>query len=419
MRLPIENWIQEKGYTTNVRKLFNESVTCYRNGAYRASLIFSYIGFLTIIKETLIKAKRPSAFAESEWNSIIHNINKDDLWEKEVYEALIRTSKPIFPLNDDLRNQLKYWKDRRNDCAHFKNNEIESHHTESFWSFIKSNVPKMTVEGGMETLLNKFEIHFDETKTPPNADYTNLVKEIENSVLKSELNDFFAKLKMRIDRRRWWNSDSDSMKVYCKILDTSSSTIQEAITDFIKQENRDLRLLDSFPNKIMQLNYNPTEIRNLWKERINANKDICNPFNIYCELLRQNLIPKDEISEANVELFLGFSQTYQYRLPEEKDYIILNENGFFEKVFHIAIESKKLRDYKWVNSKCDLIVLFISIYPLNKTTVECVCKMTESEYPSQWLVRELKNLFSNQIDLKKDFHKIADDNAISIPFDFK
>lgn len=419
MRLPIENWIQEKGYTTNVRKLFNESVTCYRNGAYRASLIFSYIGFLTIIKETLIKAKRPSAFAESEWNSIIHNINKDDLWEKEVYEALIRTSKPIFPLNDDLRNQLKYWKDRRNDCAHFKNNEIESHHTESFWSFIKSNVPKMTVEGGMETLLNKFEIHFDETKTPPNSDYTHLVKEIESSVLKTELQDFFKKLKARIAGRWGWHFNSDVINVYCKILDTSSSNIQESLLEFLKEEDRDLKFLDVFPNKVNQMNYLPTEIRNLWKVRINANKNICNPFSIYCGLLINSMIPKEEIEEANRELFYGFSQTNSYKFPDEKDIDVLIANNFFDAVFNIAIKEEGLKNYKWVNNKCDLIALFVQNYPLNVETVKSIYEMADSSYPSQWLVRELKNLFSNQPDLKKDFNDIATTNGIRIPYDFK
>ncbi len=224
MKLQIEIWVLEKSYTNNISKLFNESVICYRNGAYRASLIFSYIGFLTIIKETIVKAKRPAAFTEPEWKNLISNINNDELWEKEVYEALIRVNKPIFPLNDDLKLQLRYWKDRRNDCAHFKSNEIESQHTEAFWSFIKSNVPKMTVEGGMETLLNKFNEHFDNTKTPPDADFTHLAKEIEVSVQKNELKDFLKKL-TNIVYIRSFHSNVEVSKVYCKILDVADTRI--------------------------------------------------------------------------------------------------------------------------------------------------------------------------------------------------
>lgn len=419
MKLHIENWVVEKGYSNNIRKLFNESVICYRNGAYRASLLFSYIGFLTIIKETIIKSQRPSAFNEQEWNNLISKINNDELWEKEVFEVLIRTTKPIFPLNEDLRLQLRYWKDRRNDCAHFKYNEIESHHTDAFWSFIKSNIPKITVEGGVETLLNKFDEHFDDTKTPPNADFTHLVKEIENSVQFSELEDFFTKLKIRIGERRWWYSDSDILKVYAKILDISDTRTQEDLINYLKKENRDVNFLNSYPDKVLQLNYSPSEIRIMWKNRIYNISSNINPFNVLSGLLRHNLIPKEQIEEANKVIFEHYSQTNYHKLPESKDIDTLKANRFFETVYQIAIVEKDLSDFMWVNGKCDLIISFIENYPLNINTVKCVFEMTDRANPSQWLVRELKNTFSNMADLKSQFHSIATSNGIKIPNDFK
>jgi hypothetical protein len=419
MKLQIEIWVLEKGYTNNIRKLFNESVICYRNGAYRASLIFSYIGFLTIIKETIVKAQRPTAFTESEWNNLISKINNDDLWEKEVYESLIRATKPIFPLNEDLKLQLRYWKDRRNDCAHFKYNEIENHHTEAFWSFIKSNVPKMTVEGGMETLLNKFDEHFDDTKTPPNADFTHLVKEIETSVLTIELHDFFKKLKARIDGRRWWYPDSDALKVYYKILDVADTRTQESLIEYLKQEDRDVKFLNAYPDKIIQLNFSPAEIRTLWKTRIYDKTSTVNPYNIFAGLLRHSLIPKDQIEDANTEIFGHYSQTDYHKLPESKDIETLKANNFFETVFKIAIIDKDLKDFMWVNSKCDLIISFIENLPVNIKTVKCVFEMAERANPSQWLVRELKNTFTNLPDLKTQFHTIATTNSIKIPADFR
>ena len=79
MKLEIENWVLNKGYSNNIRKLFSESVICYRNGAYRASLIFSYIGFLTIIKETIVRAQPTTGFSIPEWKNLISKINNDDL----------------------------------------------------------------------------------------------------------------------------------------------------------------------------------------------------------------------------------------------------------------------------------------------------------------------------------------------------
>jgi len=419
MKLQIETWVLDKGYSTNIRKLFSESVICYRNGAYRASLIFSYIGFLTIIKETIVKAHIPPSFTEPEWKSLIAKIQNDDLWEKEVYESLIRVSKPIFTLNEDLKLQLRYWKDRRNDCAHFKHNEIENQHTESFWSFIKSNIPKMTVEGGMETLLNKFDEHFDDTKTPPDADFTYLVKEISNSVLTHELIDFFKKLKTRLDGRRFWYPDSDALKTYCKILDVADPIIQETLINYLKLENRDLAFLNVYPEKILQLNFSSTELRAMWKSRIYNKSLNINPFNIFSGLLRQNLIPKNEIDEANKEIFNRFHQVDYRNLPESKDFETLKANGFFEAIYNIAIEEKDLTDFMWVNGKCDLIISFIENQPVSLKTVKCIFEMADRSNPSQWLIKALNITFSNIPDLKVQFHKLATLNNIKIPYDFK
>jgi hypothetical protein len=409
MKLDIENWIKEKQFSLNIRKLFSESVTCYRNGAYRASLIFSYIGFLTVIKEILIRSQRPPGFNEAEWNVIVDKINNDELWEKEVYESLIRTKKPIFQLNEDLKLQLKYWKDRRNDCAHFKRNEIEDHHTESFWSFIKSNISKMTVEGGQASLLNKFDVHFDETKTPPNRDFSHLIREISTSILPADFENFFKQLKSTIDNRPWY-SGTDTFNVYSKILD---------IVEHLRKENRDLAFLSSHSNKISRFKYSDTEIRKLWKTRLASKTLTPNPLIIYSSLLREKLIPKDQIEESNENLFNYFSQTEYHFLPESSDVDTLRANGFYETIFRISIKEKDLEKFLWVNSKCNIIIEFIETEKLNFETVASICKMTTSSNPSQWLVKQLKETFKYMGEIKTDFHNIAKSNGIAIPSEYK
>lgn len=418
MKLDIENWIKEKQFSLNIRKLFSESVICYRNGAYRASLIFSYIGFLTIIKEVLIRSQRPSNFNEPEWEVIINKINNDELWEKEVYESLIRTRKPIFQLNEDLKLQLKYWKDRRNDCAHYKRNEIEDHHTESFWSFIKSNISKMTVEGGQASLLNKFDVHFDDTKTPPNKDFSHLIREISTSILPADYENFFKQLKSTIDSRRWF-SDSDTQNVFSKILDIAEPEIQESLIEYLKKENGDIIFLGVHPNKVDRFNYSNTEIRKLWKTRLASKTFNINPLKIYSALLREKLIPKEEIGEANECLFNYFSQTDYHFLPESSDVDTLRANGFYETIFRISIKEKDLQKFLWVNSKCDIIIEFIETEKLNLETVKSICKMTMSSNPSQWLVRQLKETFKYMEEIKNEFHKIAKSNGIAIPNEYK
>jgi len=421
MKLPIENWIAEQGYSSNIKKLFHEAVIGYRNTAYRSSLLFSYLGFLTIVKETIIKSQVPDGFTEPEWKNLIQRINNDELWEKEVYEALTRslTKKPIFKITDDLRLQLQYWKDRRNDCAHFKRNEIEAHHTEAFWSFIKSNLPKITVEGGKASLLNKFNEHFDETRTPPNSDLTHLVKEITNSVLSSEKEEFFQELKSVIDGRRYWYPNLDAFNVYDKILDVADSTTQEELIDFIKNKNIDINFLGAHPGKIVRFSYSPAEVRELWKTKIYDKHSLINPFNIYSGLLRNKLIPADQKEEAHRELFSRFSQTNYHKLPEMKDIETLKAEGFYDVVFEIAIEENDLSDFMWVNDKCDLIMSLIENAPLKMETVRSICNMTNRRNHSWWLVRELQNGFANMPELKAAFETVAKSNGITIPGELK
>lgn len=416
MKLPVETWIQERAYGVNVRKLFHESSICYRNSAYRASLIFSYIGFLTIVKETIIKAQIPTSFTSGEWNIIVNKINDDEIWEKEVFEILINTKKPIFKISDDLKNQIKYWKDRRNDCAHFKYNEIEAQHTESFWSFVKSNIPKITVEGGMESLLNRFEEHFDETKTPLGSDFTHLVKEITNSVLPSEREDFFKEVKKRIDGRAWWLGNSNTFSIYAKILESSDEATIEALINYLKKEELDNNFLHFHPNKVIQFGYKDTEIRKMWKERLYETG--MNPLVIYSSLLRNGLIPNAQIQEANEEIFSRFNQSQTrnfYFYPEASDIDTLKANYFFDTIKRIAIQEKELNDYMWVNSKADLIMASIEYLSLDKEVVNCICEMASKSKHSQWLVRELNGAFNRIPDLKIKFQSIASKNGISIP----
>jgi len=422
MKLSIEQWLDERHYSQNVQELFKEAVICYRNHAYRASLLLSYLGFLSIIRDTINKSKPPVDFIEQEWKQKIKEINDHEGWENAVYDILIQGSKPkvkeVFKLNDDLKQQLAYWRSRRNDAAHYKDNEIGGHHTEAFWSFVKSNVPKMAVNGGMKGLLNKFFDHFDDEKTAPGTDFKPLVKEISTSVLLTELPDFFEQLKASIDGKMWY-LDSESYKVFNEVFNLSDEKVVNALTHYLKDKNKDIKFLDIYPNRLIQMNYTDPDLRQLWKKKMFSNIYNINPFTIYSELLRNNLIPVDEISTVNAMLFSKYEQVSNRKLPIESDIPTLIQSGFFDTIFDEAIVKKDLKMYKWVNSKCELIALLIEYTPLKNETVSCVCGMANSRYPSEWLIREINRTFSEKPAIKKSFEAIALKLGLEMPSGFE
>jgi len=219
MKLPLEIWLSKEKLTQSSQALFKESTICFRAEAYKASLLYSYLGFMLIIKERILQSKAPKDIPQSKWEKTITSLKNEEGWDKAAYEAL-QTKKPAnyFRITDTLRREITYWKDRRNDCAHFKNETIDAHHVESFWSFLEHNLPKITVEGGMLTLIFKFKDHFDVSLTPAYEDYSNLIKEVEFSIASNELYEFFEELVSLIFNS---NSDIDYHVVTPKIRTTS------------------------------------------------------------------------------------------------------------------------------------------------------------------------------------------------------
>ncbi len=414
MILPIESWIAEKGYQKSVKKLFHESVVCYKNSAYRASLLFSYLGFLTIVKELIIKGKKPDSILEPRWEGILKSIENDDKWEKSIFTELINNGAPIFNFTDDIRDQIKYWKDRRNDCAHFKSNEIESHHVESFWSFLRSNVSKITIEGGLATLIKKFALHFDETYTPPNKNFDHLINELDISLLPSEHEDFFKELRAKLDGRSYWTT-TESHKVFNRILEMGAERVQESLVEFLKNtpNDKDLRFLNDYPEKIIFLDYSSAEIRAMWKSRFAH--DSINPFNILVSMFKNNLIPKEEIEEVNRDVFNRYNQTSRRFLPSRDQIDTLKAHGFIDMIYAIAFEEKNLDSFMYINSKCDLIMVFIENTDLNVKIVSKICEMADRHNYSRWLIREINGMIETITEFRDDFYRIADKNKIKIP----
>jgi len=416
MKIQFEAWINAPTKSPNVTILFEESIKSFKSSAYRASLLFSYLGLFTLIKEQIIKSTKPSAIPQSRWDSIIQKLQNDDLWEKTVFDEIVNSSSPIFNIDDDLRQQIKYWKDRRNDCAHFKDNEIEFHHTESFWSFIKSNLSKITIEGGMESLLNKFVQHFNPTFTPPDADFSDLVQEIESAVNTNDLAEFWKQLLFRIDEYGLlFHNETNISKIFKRVFEISSERVKDNLSEYLKSKNRDLSIIIIYPELISYFKYSSAEIRSIWRNRIFNSEHTA--FTVYAALLRNSLIPANEIKEANeyvFDLLKGPSP------KNEEDHFALASNGFGDTIFEVAIATKRLNDwYTWVNPRADILAYYVEKYPLKKETVEVICEMYTRDKYSFWLGERLENLFKEKNDKKIEFHQIANTNGLTIPDQLK
>ncbi|EHQ26588.1 hypothetical protein BDD43_0611 [Mucilaginibacter gracilis] len=204
MKLIIEKWLDTQTLPLTAEPLLADAITCYKSGAYRASMLMSYLGFLMIIKDRVMNGDRPAMLPLHKWNEKRTLLQNEDKWEAEINSALqkkeeftgsgpskTKTEDPFFYISEGLRQQLTYWKDRRNDCAHNKENIIIGAHIEAFWAFMISNLPKITLQGGMATLLQKLTSYYDPTQTPSGTPLMPILELISSSVETSKLDEFW------------------------------------------------------------------------------------------------------------------------------------------------------------------------------------------------------------------------------------
>lgn len=202
MILPFENWVnRNSSLSEDSRTLFTESIVCYKSAAYRAALLLSYLGFMTCLKERVLNATIPTPFPAGEWDSLMQKLRNEDLWENCTFDLTQRKEAlnddksikkvPVFNISESQREEIKYWKNKRNECAHNKRSIIIPGHVEIFWTFLKSNLSKITVEGGMESLIQKISKHYDVNFTPSGKDVSPLILEIETAVTKEQLHGFW------------------------------------------------------------------------------------------------------------------------------------------------------------------------------------------------------------------------------------
>lgn len=422
MKIYFEEWVSSLKISETAKTIFQESITCYRSRAYRASLLFSYIGFQTVLKERLLNSRIPNGISENHWEKIIRHLADDEKWEHQVYECLkMKNPAEIFLINDDIRHQVEYWKNKRNDCAHIRKNQINHSHVESFWLFIESNLGKLVVGGSREGLTEEIKKHFDRRKTPEGKDFSHLIESIASSVGFEELKVFFSEID-RVLSSQDRETDPIGMETskiafFSQILESENKEIGKSLIEYISQNDDGfilpdntllVRVLREIPEGVSFLSERPDLVRMLWFSNLfplrnDAASSFFNDFDIYCTLLRQHLIPADQVYEAHKRI-LERSGAFS---PREEDIETLKSSDFFEVLKIEMFENRRINKYKWANNYGPLLLSFLKHVDLGEEVLNgLVFGLSGANYPyglcnflnreiaeDELLIAKLKNLF--------------------------
>ncbi len=383
---------------------FREAEICYRAGAYRAALLFSYIGWGLALRSRLLRAACPAGIQPEQWQKHLANLRRDEQWDHEVFDLTQRQKPaPVFLVSEDLRHQVRYWKDRRNDCAHFKANEIDHSHVESFWNFIFSNIGKFVPNGSAAALLNEIVLYFDRNFTPPNAPLDPIIERIPYCVERDELIQFFEDLVGKL------SSNSDTAHVFDAVIRVTNDSTVKVLRNFLINHKKFLNLLRKFPQNVILLEQNPELVRSLWREHLFSSYQ--EDINVFAALLRANMIPQEEIAEANAKTVTKINGD----IPSPTDKQILDQYDFFAIFSERVFTGGLLDDFKWGKRNAKLVCWYLESYPIPAEAVRAICSIfTQSTYP--WTARDrLTELFKDNPTKRHEFEKIAQQEQLTLP----
>lgn len=405
MNHKFQKWVDASHFSLDAKHLLDSSITCYKSEAYTAALIMGYLGFLLTLKERLMKANKPSVFPQNDWNIIIAELRDENKWEQALMNAVMmrenrnpgRLRDAIFPMSDGLRLQIEYWRGRRNDCAHHKDNAILGAHVEAFWSFLESNLQKITVSGGFATLINKFTRHYDPAYTPANADVTPLLKEIKSSVEKVDMPDFWKQLfPIANDLFDY----AEEVNIIKKVLSFNDAGLKDSMITHLKTTNSLLMgCVTNYPSLLSLLDYDQQEIRNFWMTKVASMR---NPMQIYASMLRNNLIPEDQLDDSMEHM----AKVLKYP-SDPDDHLLLQSLGFGEflyKKLFVTNSAAQIKYWDFMNNNSELYTTYIKLYPLKDEVVTILCtELAKTEWSPKWLQGRVDALFKENPSKKQEF----------------
>ena len=368
-----------------IRAILDDAIKCYKFDIPRPALMLTYIAFMFAVKKNILEMDTPFGFTEGHWNNLMSELrseNKADeafincITMKEDYEPKPRQDRlkrsAIFNIPDSLRNEVVYWKDRRNDCAHYKKGEISLSHVSAFWQFIMSKYKFFFPGGTLAKSIDEYTRFLDPQYTAPNESDVDLFKRLVATI--SDKEDMRTLIKGLIDNQ------VDILKVLDllhRLYTNANETVHQAFNDFLKEhDNFALKFVRCYPETIAMVygNY-PQKVREIW-----YNDD---EMTIYTSLLEHHLIPVEQIQESFKRKLDAWESRNNAPYLNERQKQTLANVGFFDYfiTYKYSIDNTA-NNYEYVNGKINSYGDFLMLCPMNEKTVKALINVfSNKNYP--------------------------------------
>lgn len=398
--------------------LFEDSIRCFDASIYRQAYLLAYQGFSQHIRNMVLNAKMPKGYDPNKWKGIQANLKNEKEFDEQVFKCIQQKNCPtgnppivaILDMPDTLRDDFSFWRNRRNDCAHYKAYDINASHVLAFYSMLNQYMLTITVEGGMKSLLREFEDAFDPEKTSPKESIQPLVDKILLMVKPSEMKKFFDGLK-GITRFRF---DAKFYSILEGILSGSNTELKNYVIAYLRRSDDLVNFLSHYPEEVGQL-VAKDEVRPLWYSKLRSCRE---RFSIVAELISVGLLVEGEMEECLERCIeSAYSQNEGMGSISEAKLNQLMKYGLLD-----CLKTSKLNpDYTSRNAReCgqnhyDFFRGFAYSLPLDKYTVEMMLAIfNEACYPTVWCSIYKEAIIEDK-ERGKQFAKITSDNGLSVP----
>lgn len=268
----------------------------------------------------------PSDFKKTRWDACMNNLRSEGKWDSEVVDCIKKRANGVsdpafFELSDTLRDDVSFWRNRRNDCAHYKDSEITLSHVSAFWVFMMDNYNKFTPIGSLQQSINEYNRHFDISLTPRGTSTERIFKRLCHAIKKQDdLRKFLKETHSKMD-----------FKPQCDLVHDLliEEHHKELAISFLKGEMKRLKAyLCAKPKDVsLILGNDPTMTRKIWYDDLRV---FCRCMNVYVEMLRAKMLTDAEIKES-LELYLAheYEQGHLF-IKDEDDFKVLIDNGLYD-----------------------------------------------------------------------------------------
>lgn len=372
MKLPIETWLEQANCPEEAMEAFRESILAYKGGANRAGLSYSYTGMMLWIKDRLLVAQPPNGYTPGEWQQRQNELRDDNVLEKVAFDLTqVKKPKAVFSVDDQLRLEMQYWKDRRNDCAHYKRNMITEANVQAFWSFLQSSIARWVPNGSAQDLLARLIRHYDPIYTAPGTDVSPLAQSFQGAIPPQERSTFLTDLEAAFTSNNTYHAGIN--EIIAALLNVHS-LIGDVVTWLLTRPTLAVGVLRLKPGHVLHFNGHPAFIRSLWHTYLFQNQ--FPDLHVFAAMLRNGVIPPAQIQEAVASTVERVTKEE----PTQEDNRVLEQNGFWVQFRKRAIDDRMIDNFGWANAKADFIAWWIENSAIDQTMAEAICRTFDGGY---------------------------------------